>query len=967
MKTRINLHNFAKHVFAIGLMCFSATYAQATDINWKGTPYTDLISTSLETFDADSKAFYLYNVGQKKFITTGRSFDAEPILTNVGMKMIIAEAENGTGKMFIRTSLNNKSSLYAFGLKGNTQDADTPDRLLCDLKPQITPSSSNNYLHDYQCGWYLTPVSEGSNRVYISNCRKGNDVNIDRLYYNQETGYLDVGDNVSGENAEWLLITLADYEQEIMSLREGEIEVTAYVADSRFGRNNLWVSAWKWDNNDKDGILHKIGEPEYPVFDDGHVGTKEGFPGGWAEADPERNNINVNYYSQFNAAEVKSGQTNRLYQTISGLPAGSYRITCQAFYDDGISGRDTDSGCYLFANEQQKTLCPITDIISEGSPYYEPHEFSYTDDDNTHTFTQTYCTTSDSYGKTVPTDGVAAAMFFNYDASSCCNEVYVNLREGEDLVIGFNKGKETGWVAADNFRLYYLGRYEYVLDEDLPPTQVVDDDLFDANVNLRRTFGQKWTSLVLPFDLTTAQFENAFGEGAVLSELVGIDPDRSTRILFKVVEKGGSTDVFLKQGVHYIINGAKEPAIASGSEYSFVINNNEQLTTTVEGPAYQFSNISRQSNLPQPMLLNIQMHSSGNAFDRSNVHHEVTTVAGRGLTVKRNDIYGRYEATFASTSWGGTKGDGYYSVSYASNQSFRESMQSGHALAVWVKLNYEGSIPTGEAELLSSKDETGGFSLLVKDGTLQYCVYTDGSFHYVNSGVAPENGKYYYVVGTWDKENAQIFVDGVQKATAAASGTLMFPATGNQLIGLGGMPTQSGLAKSAPCSVLLARIYEKALSADEVRQLFARLQPIKDVPELKETVSNGENRYLKFSGTFGYEESRMAPKGSYFVSNGTMYHLTADTKLYGFRGYIEETDANGNPLAAVEARPFSLRIVDNYGGTTDIEAVGVETPEVSKPKGVYNLNGQCVRPDSSSLEGLPKGIYVVEGRKVIVR
>jgi len=34
---------------------------------------------------------------------------------------------------------------------------------------------------------------------------------------------------------------------------------------------------------------------------------------------------------------------------------------------------------------------------------------------------------------------------------------------------------------------------------------------------------------------------------------------------------------------------------------------------------------------------------------------------------------------------------------------------------------------------------------------------------------------------------------------------------------------------------------------------------------------------------------------------------------------------------------------------------------------IYNINGQLVRKNAKSLEGLPKGIYIVNGKKVAVK
>ena len=57
-----------------------------------------------------------------------------------------------------------------------------------------------------------------------------------------------------------MLITLKEYRQQIFDLRDGNIEVTAFIDDSRFNRNNLWESSWAWQNTA--GQLHNIGESD---------------------------------------------------------------------------------------------------------------------------------------------------------------------------------------------------------------------------------------------------------------------------------------------------------------------------------------------------------------------------------------------------------------------------------------------------------------------------------------------------------------------------------------------------------------------------------------------------------------------------------------------------------------------------------------------------------------------------------
>lgn len=117
-------------------------------------------------------------------------------------------------------------------------------------------------------------------------------------------------------------------------------------------------------------------------------------------------------------------------------------------------------------------------------------------------------------------------------------------------------------------------------------------------------------------------------------------------------------------------------------------------------------------------------------------------------------------------------------------------------------------------------------------------------------------------------------------------------------------------------------------------------------------------------------EQRDALSGDYFMNKGTMYKVPS-TKQYGlkaFRCWFELTGSTDNgSTATAPAKEVSLVIDDIEDNTTGIDTV-VSDPSSASAKahtgaGVYNLNGQLVRP-GTSLDGLPKGIYIVNGKKV---
>ena len=103
--------------------------------------------------------------------------------------------------------------------------------------------------------------------------------------------------------------------------------------------------------------------------------------------------------------------------------------------------------------------------------------------------------------------------------------------------------------------------------------------------------------------------------------------------------------------------------------------------------------------------------------------------------------------------------------------------------------------------------------------------------------------------------------------------------------------------------------------------------------------------------------------GSYFFANGKMYYSSKD-RVRGLRGFsCWFKPVNGKSQNA----SFTLDGVTQSGTTAldDIFTDGEQT--VSRfAQGVYNLNGQLVKQGNSTA-GLPSGMYIVNGKKCIVR
>ena len=120
-------------------------------------------------------------------------------------------------------------------------------------------------------------------------------------------------------------------------------------------------------------------------------------------------------------------------------------------------------------------------------------------------------------------------------------------------------------------------------------------------------------------------------------------------------------------------------------------------------------------------------------------------------------------------------------------------------------------------------------------------------------------------------------------------------------------------------------------------------------------------------------EGRDDLNGDYFMYKGKLiqvphgYKDNGERYSYGlkaFRCWFELTDKTSGKPSQV-----SLLIDGVEDSTTGIADIHCSTDRTSYKRGidgVFNINGQMVRR-SCSLEGLPKGMYVVDGKKIIIR
>lgn len=105
-----------------------------------------------------------------------------------------------------------------------------------------------------------------------------------------------------------------------------------------------------------------------------------------------------------------------------------------------------------------------------------------------------------------------------------------------------------------------------------------------------------------------------------------------------------------------------------------------------------------------------------------------------------------------------------------------------------------------------------------------------------------------------------------------------------------------------------------------------------------------------------YKNPTVVPADSYILHNsGDMVHTAVDHKnIKSYRTWLRETTPSGENL--------QMRVEQNDGPSTGIKVI----EETAKnANAVYNVSG--IRMNSSNTDNLPKGVYIINNKKVVIK
>ena len=123
------------------------------------------------------------------------------------------------------------------------------------------------------------------------------------------------------------------------------------------------------------------------------------------------------------------------------------------------------------------------------------------------------------------------------------------------------------------------------------------------------------------------------------------------------------------------------------------------------------------------------------------------------------------------------------------------------------------------------------------------------------------------------------------------------------------------------------------------------------------TLQHEDTEYTNGMKHYGsYENPTCVPADSYILHrSGDMVHTAVEHKnIKSYRTWLRETTPSGETL--------QMRVEQNDGPSTGIQVI----EETAKnANAVYNVNG--MRMNSSNTDNLPKGVYIINNKKVVIK
>lgn len=159
------------------------------------------------------------------------------------------------------------------------------------------------------------------------------------------------------------------------------------------------------------------------------------------------------------------------------------------------------------------------------------------------------------------------------------------------------------------------------------------------------------------------------------------------------------------------------------------------------------------------------------------------------------------------------------------------------------------------------------------------------------------------------------------------------------------------------------------LPTKRVESIQAYVSLYDTTPEIPSNIKSDAFGGLKGYTFTGLLSGTTAPQYSYYLGkSGNLSQCTKESgvALKSYRAYLH-FNGEENAAKSIQAINFDDEIIEIGGNATDIDDLLFNSGIMARPSNVYSVSGQLIRSNTTSLNGLPKGAYIVNGKKYFVK
>ena len=583
--TRKRLENAVNEAEAEGLSANEHVIRAKTSLNWLQDASYNLekiryvirqhnalkhdYSTLASSEPSDGLEVYIYNVGAGMFLAGGNDWGTHMSLRGQmsHWPMKLHANSSKSGRYTIQSNLPN-------GVRGTDDGMGHNGYVDC---PDWNTTGAN-------WGWDIEAIGDGSYRII--NC--GDNGNTTDRYLGMTEDYrFQVDDDKTGADNvynHWKFFTKDQLDALLTTATPSN------PADASYYIHQATFQQYDFEGDSKDAADANFSQSKWSATLGGIYNWKG-------------NDVNGDYaYEYYNDPESTTSSEVKLSQTVTDLPAGLYRVTCNGLYRDGghsaaLAAGSCVSKAYLYAGTtSNKVLLPtVFDGKNKGAGYGN---------------------LDGGVDCIIPNGPGDAVRFFQNNQYL----VSIDVEVGDDgeCEIGMIRPAESAnsgeWMCVDNFQMYYLGS-AITLSEDEEVNPNINTSTY--KVTLGRTMqNDRWNTFCVPFAMTGGQITEQFGSGTQVKELSGA----------------------VQNGENYTMTFTDADAIEAGKPYmvkpannvsSFVLTDangiavNTTGTTSVTEDGVTFTGTYTNGNAPLGSFI-----ISNNVF--YNVDGDVTLKAFRG-------------------------------------------------------------------------------------------------------------------------------------------------------------------------------------------------------------------------------------------------------------------------------------------------------------------------------------------------